>query len=162
MAKATEKPAEATESAKKKNPLMLVIVILLVLIVLGGGGFGYWFMTHNKSSSQKIAAEPATPPVYTVLDTFTVNLKDPGIALQTDITLKVRDEKVGEAIKARMPEIRNDILLQLSNQHQADLSSSAGKEKLGQEIMVEVNKVLQAKSPSEGVSQVLFTSFIIQ
>ena len=170
MAKAAEKPAakEGEEGKKKGGGLKIIILALLVLILLGGGGFAYWYiMIHSKADhSAKVAAE-AEPedeaaPVYTPLDTFTVNLKDPGIALQTDISFKVHDEKMAEKVKQRMPEIRNQILLILSNQQQADLNSPGGKEKLAEQIRDVANKILEVKKPRLGVSQVLFTSFIMQ
>lgn len=165
MAKETEKPA-GEEIPKKGNKLTLIVVALLVVILLGGGGFAYWFIAiHSKAQNgakPAVEAEPDVPPLYTVLDPFTVNLKDPGVALQTDITLKVHDDKVDAAIKLRMPEIRDQILLLLSSQQSSDLSNTAGKERLGKQISLAVNKILGAKSDKEGVSQVLFTSFIIQ
>ncbi len=164
MAK-TEKPA-GEEAPKKGNKLTLIILALLVLILLAGGGFAYWFIAiHSKAGNgakAAVQAEPEVPPLYTALDSFTVNLKDPDKALQTEISLKVHDEKVDAAIKLRMPEIRAQILLLLSSQQSSDLMTTAGKEKLGSQIMLAVNKILNAKTPKEGVSQVLFTSFIIQ
>ncbi len=166
MAKDTEKAAEGAESPKKGSKLMLIVLALLVLLLLGGGGFAYWFiMIHGKenpAAKAEVKAEPEAAPFYTVLDPFTANLKDPGVALQTDITLKVPDEKVDADIKLRMPEIRAQILLLLSNQQSADLMTTAGKDKLGSQIALAVNKILGAKQPKEGVSRVLFTSFIIQ
>ena len=165
MAKETEKPQGEEGAPKKGNKLKLIILALLALILLGGGGFAYWFIAiHGKAQNGKpaVEAEPEVPPMYTALDAFTVNLKDPGVALQTEISLKVHDEKVDAAIKQRMPEIRARILLLLSSQQSSDLMTVAGKEKLGSQILVEVNKILAAKTPKEGVSQVLFTSFIIQ
>ncbi len=165
MAKETEKPAEEG-AAKKGKKLKVIIIALLVLVLLGGGGFAYWFFAvHGKADSGAKAAakvEPNLPPTYSVLDPFTVNLRDPGVAMQAGITLKVHDEKVDEAIKQRMPEIRDRILLILSSQQSADLMTAAGKENLGKQIAVAVNKILDVKDPKDGVTQVLFTSFIIQ
>ncbi|HQT26189.1 MAG TPA: flagellar basal body-associated protein FliL [Burkholderiales bacterium] len=165
MSKETEKPAEAGVP-KKGNKLKLIIIAALVLILLGGGGFAYWFFAiHGKAQTgPKAAAQavPDVPPTYSVLDPFTVNLKDPGVVMQAGITLKVHDEKVDSAIKLRMPEIRDQILLILSNQQSADLMTTAGKENLGKQIALAVNKILGANNPKDGVSQVLFTSFIIQ
>lgn len=168
MAKGSEKSAgeEGAAAPKKGSKLTLIILALLVLILLGGGGFAYWFiMIHGKAdhgAKAEVQAEPEVPPLYTALDAFTVNLMDPGVALQTDIALKVHDEKIDAAIKLRMPEIRDHILLLLSSQHSADLMTAAGKEKLGIQIALAVNKILGIKNSKEGVSRVLFTSFIIQ
>lgn len=165
MAKDAEKPA-GEEAPKKGGKLKLIIIALLVVLLLGGGGFAYWFIAiHGKTQSGAKAvaqAEPEVPPLYTALDPFTVNLKDPGVALQAGITLKIHDDKVDAAIKLLMPEIRNQILLILSSQQSSDLMTTTGKEKLGTQIALAVNKILGEKKPKDGVSQVLFTSFIIQ
>ena len=145
--------------APKKSKLLLIVVALLVLVLAGGGGFAYWFFAvHSKTN----AAPVDVPPVYSKLDVFTVNLKDPGVALQTAITLRVANDDVSADVTLRMPEIRNQVLLLLSNQKSADLMTEGGKEKLGMDIEAAVNKILKAKTPKDGVDKVLFTSFIIQ
>ncbi|MHB1100939.1 MAG: flagellar basal body-associated FliL family protein, partial [Burkholderiales bacterium] len=93
-------------AAPKKGKLKLIILILLVVALLGGGGgFAYWFFAihgkDNQGAKAAAQAKPDAPPTYTALDPpFTVNLKDPGVALQAAITLKVHDEDVDTAIKA--------------------------------------------------------------
>jgi flagellar FliL protein len=146
---------------KKSNKLLLIIIALLVLVLIGGGA--YWFFAiHGKENAKAAAAQVDVPPTYSKLEPFTVNLKDPGVAMQTGITLRVANDDVDANVKLRMPEIRNQILLLLSNQQSADLMTEAGKEKLGNEIEAAVNKILKAKTPKDGVDKVLFTSFIIQ
>ncbi len=146
---------------RKRGKLLLIVVALLVLLLLGGGAYWY-FAVHSKANGKAAAAQADVPPIYSKLEPFTVNLKDPGVAMQTAITLRVASDDVDANVQLRMPEIRNQILLILSNQQSADLMTEAGKEKLGNEIEVAVNKILKAKTPKAGVDKVLFTSFIIQ
>lgn len=164
MAKDKGKPAaEGVESAPKKGKGKLLIIIAAVVLLGGGGGAAWYFMHAKKTADTETHKEAAKPPVFVRLESFTVNLTSDGEDhyLQTDVELKVAEDKVSEEIKAHMPEIRNNILLLLSSRTAGSLSSMEGKQKLSDEIKGQVNKVLHAKE-AEGVSGVYFTSFVIQ
>jgi flagellar FliL protein len=79
-----------------------------------------------------------------------------------EISLKVADQKVGEEVKLRMPEIRDGVLRLLSAKQVEDLNTPEGKSKLSEEIKGQINKVLNVQEPGKGVLGVLFTSFVIQ
>lgn len=170
MAKDKGKPAAdvAEGTPKKGKGKLLIIIVAAVVLMAGGGGAAWYFMQAKKTghegkdgSEQK--AEPAKPPVFVKLETFTVNLASEGEErmLQTDVELKVADVKVTDKVKAHMPEIRNVLLLLLSSKTASTLATSEGKQKLSGEIKTQINKVLQVKE-AEGVSAVFFTSFVIQ
>ena len=167
MAKDSGKPAaEVVEGAPKKGKGKLLIIIIAAVVLLGGGGGAAWYFLHAKKAGDGEQAkheEPAKPPVFVKLESFTVNLTADGEDhyLQTDIELKVADAKVSDDIKAHMPEIRNNVLLLLSSKTASALSSMEGKQKLSSEVKEQVNKVLHAKD-ADGVSGVFFTSFVIQ
>ena len=65
-----QKPAPVKKSNKK-----LFIIIGAVLLLLGGGGAAAWFMTQGGHGSKEAHVEPAKPPVFLPLETFTVNLQ---------------------------------------------------------------------------------------
>ncbi len=170
MAKDKEKPAaDAAEGAPKKGKGKLLIIIVAAVVLLAGGGGAAWFFMHNKKAASegqeeaKHEAEPAKPPVFVKLETFTVNLASEGEdrMLQTDVELKVVDAKVVETVKAHMPEVRNTLLLLLSSKTASALATTDGKQKLSVEIKTKINKELHVKE-SEGVSGVFFTTFVIQ
>jgi flagellar FliL protein len=68
--------------------------------------------------------------------------------LQVGIELKVADGKVGDAIKAHLPEIRNGVLLLLSSKQVDELGTLEGKNRLRQEIRLAVNTPLGIAAPS--------------
>ena len=174
MAKAPAKPAapapapeaEAAPPPKKKKRGLLITVVLLV--VLGAGGAGAWFFLRgeHEAGAEKAEAprEPEKPPVFHTLDSFTVNLQPEAgdQYLQVGLALKVKDSATVELLKARMPEIRNGVLLQLSSKRASEISTIAGKEKLSEEILAVVRKSLAPAAVQEQVQAVLFTSFVIQ
>lgn len=160
---AEEGSEDAPPPKKKKRKLLLILV---VLVIVGAGGAAAWYFMSGSNGKPGAEAESqeSGPPLFTKLDTFTVNLHSENADqyLQVDFDLKVSDEKVIEEVKTHVPEIRNAILLLLSNQNVAELSTLAGKERLRAEIASQVNKIIRAKPPKHGVTGVYFTSFVIQ
>lgn len=98
---------------------------------------------------------------YVKLETFTVNLQGLTQYLQVDMSLKVTDPKVAESIKGWSPVIRHELILVLSSQNGDELSTLAGKKKMMEQIKSAINKVLKLDA-KEGVTDVLFESFVIQ
>lgn len=98
---------------------------------------------------------------YAKLETFTVNLQGLTQYLQVDMSLKVADPKVTESIKGWSPVIRHELILVLSSQSGEELATLAGKKKVMGLIKTAVNKVLKLDA-KEGVTDVLFESFVIQ
>lgn len=165
MAKAPAKPVaeEAAPVVKSKKPLIIIGIIVLLLAI--GGGVAAWLLTRSPDSHQKeVKHEPAKPPVFVVLDSFTVNLspEDGEKYLQVSLTLQVAEEKDAEEIKLHMPQIRSRILLLLSSKKASDLLMQEGKTKLTQEIASEINKPFNPRGEPQKVTSVFFTSFVIQ
>jgi flagellar FliL protein len=136
--------AAGAEPPKKKSKLMLIIAVAVV--TLGGGGAGAWYVMRPAAdpNSPKSAHE-AKPAVFLPLESFTVNLVGPDSQqqyLQAGLTLKLGAEVKVDAIKDRMPEIRNRILLVLSGKKASDLLSVSGKNKLAAEIAQSVKDVV--------------------
>lgn len=160
--KAKETAKGDDEPPKKKGKLLLVVGALLVLSGVGGGTA--WYLVQSDKAAEQQAQKPK-PPVFVTLETFTVNLQSDGESdhyLQVGIDLKVADSTVVDMIKLHMPEIRNGVLLLLSSKSGRQLASLEGKQKLSEEIQAQINKPLNAKATSKGVTGVYFTSFVIQ
>jgi flagellar FliL protein len=155
------KPADEAEAPKKKGGLFK---ILIPLIVLAAGGGGAWYFTQSggkHKAAQQVKAKSA-PPVYERLETFTVNLTGGEHYLQVELSLKLPDSKVGEDIKMRMPEIRDGVLRLLSAKKVEDINTPEGKTGLSEEIRKQINTILNVQGPEQGITGVLFTSFVIQ
>lgn len=159
-----------TPPPKKGKWLMLVLVLVLVL---GGAGGGAWYFLGDQAlpaDAKAGAVKPAKtanakPPVFVALEPFTVNLmhdNSPPQYLQVGLSLKITDANYVEAIKLRMPEIRNRVLLLLSAKKASDISSSEGKQALSTELARQISQPLAGIVAAEAVDSVLFTTFIIQ
>lgn len=162
MAKPAE-PDEAAEAAPaKKSKKKLFVILGALVVLLGGGGAAAWYFTQGGGTHKEAKAEPAQPPVFLPLETFTVNLQDGEQYLQTDITLQVADQAQVDAIKLHMPRVRSRLLTLLSSKRAEELATAEDKAKLAQEILAQINQPFAAKGAPQQVSDVLFTSFMIQ
>lgn len=159
--------AEKDKDAKPKKGKWFKVMMILLLLGGGGGGGAWYFMQGQPAAGEAAAEKPkekTTPPVFVTLEPFTVNLQPEEGAqyLQVGLVLKVSDSTDEEAVKQHMPEIRNRILLLLSSKRGSELTSVEGKQKLSTEIVAQVRQLFAPQEPEEGVTNVFFTSFVIQ
>lgn len=189
MAKAPAKPeAPAADAPPRKGGKMLMIIIIavLVLLIIVAGAIGALVLMKkgggdaaDKEHAGAAAAMPSTavdlskPPIFAVLDPFTVNLRreEGDHYLQAAIALRVADQKTADALKGFMPEIRHRINLLLSSKLPSEVQTIEGREGLANEILDSVNESLGFPRPPPGargqaaappIQSVLFNSFIIQ
>ncbi|HNH36159.1 MAG TPA: flagellar basal body-associated FliL family protein [Rhodocyclaceae bacterium] len=188
-AKKADAAAEAPAAPPKKKKLLLFIIIGVLVLVLGGGAAVFLLKKKPaeegedgdeapKKEAKHKKSEPAKPPSYLKLDTFTTNLMpespDQTAAqyIQVVVELKVGDPHEAETIKQFMPEIRDRILRLLSGRKPSQLAPLEGKDTLAQEIRDSVNLIVnppakkpksgKVEAPEEPVLSVHFSSFIIQ
>jgi len=62
----------------------------------------------------------------------------------------------------QIPSIRNSLVMLFSSQDPYVLNTREGKEKLRDETLTEVQKVLKDETGSTGIENVFFTSFVMQ
>ena len=152
-----EPKAVVPEQKPAKGKLTLMIVLAVLLLSAGAGG-AWWYLSQIQDQTA------SKPPVFVSLETFTVNLQSEHSDqhLQTNLTLKIGDARTLDLIKLHMPEVRNRILLLLSNKESSEITDIAGKKKLAAELLDEVNQPFSEGSAGQIVESVLFTSFVIQ
>jgi flagellar FliL protein len=123
---------------KKKNKRVLIIAVLAV--VLSAAAAGAWFFLFNEADDGDQPRVSSKPAVFLPVDQFTVNLQpeEGQQYLQVAMTLKVVDQAAADSIKAQMPEVRSRVLLLLSSKKPSQLVTLDGKNKLIEEIVLEV------------------------
>jgi len=100
---------------------------------------------------------------YEIDKSFTANLLDTDGFMQASIGVATNyDERVLENVKKHELPIRSAVLLTLSDQEAEVISTPAGKAQLLKALKVAINKVLVEKEGFGGISDVYFTSFVIQ
>ena len=130
-----------------------MIALAAIVILVGGGGAAAWFYVSAKTAAALAAADDgedtkhaaeapkhdkSKKPVFTTLDTFTVNLNDPSGArlAQIGIAFEVEDVGIDTVIKDHLPVVRNRILLLLSSKKIDELLSVEGKQELARKIRI--------------------------
>jgi flagellar FliL protein len=162
-------PGQEGAGASKKRPLLLII-IAAVVVLLSGGAAWYFMGSHGDAKqdpkSKQHEEAPKGPPIYIALDPpFVVNFEAEQLVRFLQVTVQVmsRDPETVELVKANDPVVRNDLLLLLGGQHYDTISSREGKEKLRQQALDAVRRVVtSAGGKADKVEAVYFTSFVMQ
>jgi flagellar FliL protein len=165
--------AAAAPAAGGKNKLFMMIGAAVLVLGLGGGAG--WYFLHGSGEE---ASEPAKkdhgsskkkkkeehPPEYLAIEPFTVNLQPENgdQYLQIAFTLQVDGAEQAEVIKTNMAKVRSRVLLLLSGKKASEINTVPGKQQLAGEILAVVKEPFAEHGDEQEVSDVLFTSFIIQ
>jgi flagellar FliL protein len=165
--------AAAAPAAGGKNKLFMMIGAAVLVLGLGGGAG--WYFLHGSGEE---AAEPAKkehssskkkkkeehPPEFLPIEPFTVNLQPENgdQYLQVAFTLEVEGAEQAELIKTNMAKVRSRVLLLLSGKKASEINTVEGKQQLAGEILAVVKEPFDKHGDEQEVSDVLFTSFIIQ
>ncbi len=165
-------PAAAAPAGGKKK---LIIIIAAAVLLLGGGGGAAWFFMHGsgdaatheespKETKKKKKKDPEAKPEYVPVEPFTVNLQPENGEqyLQVQFTLQVAGAEQSTLIKDNMAIVRNRVLLLLSSKKASEISTLEGKQQLAAEIEAVIKDPFEKEGDEQEVTDVLFTSFIIQ
>jgi flagellar FliL protein len=164
--KEKETKGEAAEEAPKAKggKLKWILIGVGVLAILGGGGAaGYLFLTGGKQDATASApkAEDMQPAVVNLqLDPFLVNLADPGGGhyLKATLTLELENQRAVDWINARLPRVRDRVLLLLSSKTSDELLTAEGKFRLRDDVLRAVNEVMS----DDRATAVYLTEFVVQ
>jgi flagellar protein FliL len=115
---------------------------------------------ENKNKSK----EPKVAIYYKFDPPFVVNIQGQSGSRFLQLTLEAMtyDQAVSDQIDQNMPVIRNNILLLLSNLTSEQVATLEGKQKLREDILKEIQKVMKDKIGKPGVEEVYLTSIVMQ
>jgi flagellar FliL protein len=162
------------------NKVLLILMGLVLVLVLGMGGGMFMIWSKLSAVSPKavvpetgaeVAPDKAKPEeigAVVSMDTFIVNLADPGgnrylrVTMDLELAGKPADKSAGKTagdeLAKRMPQIRDAILMILSTKRYSDISTPEGKTALREEILNAANGLLA----SSQISRIYFKEFVIQ
>lgn len=155
-----------TRSGYHRATIFLTLLILLLVIV---GFFGSKTRVGQNllsvNSQSKPAAVQADKPQQELgpmvnLSEFLVNIisEDNSNYLKTSMTIELSNTDAQHELDKRMPQVRDAILMLLSNKTYDELYDLHGKKQLKAEITLTVNALLS----SGDVTAVYLTDFIVQ
>jgi flagellar FliL protein len=159
-------PAGQADPPAKSNKMLFILLGAVLLVLLAGGGAAAYFLMGSKAEhSEQPKQAPAKPPVFMTLEPFTVNLaSDDGSQqfLQVGMTLQVADQAQSDLIKLYLPQVRSRVLMLLSSKKAAQILTIDGKKQLSTDVAEQIKDTFDGKSSKADVSDVFFTSFVIQ
>jgi flagellar FliL protein len=167
---ATDAPAADAKPKKAKGGGKPLFLLLAFVAGATAGGFGAVIGAGalgigGGSSHAEAAAEPVSAPVeYVELDqAFTSNLADTGRYLQVRLSVS---QKGGAATTAAIgqhkPAIVSAVLGVLGEATEADVGTRDAKDRLRVRLKATINETLQKNGVAGGVSEVFFTSLVVQ
>jgi flagellar FliL protein len=153
----------------KKLLIVLILAAVLVLAMLGGGFYLMWskiasLETPGQGEEAAVEGEEEAGPtaigVTFPLETFIVNLADEGGKryLRVTMQLELVAGETDEPLRARLPQIRDVILMTLPTKRFEDIRSAEGKINLRTEIMEQLNRLF----PEALINNIYFTEFVVQ
>jgi len=167
--------ADAAAAAPAGSKKKLIIMILAAVLVLGAGAGGGWYFSQStaahgdeeapaKEHKKKKKKDPEAKPEYVPVEAFTVNLQPENGEqyLQVQFTLQVAGAEQAALVKDNMALVRNRVLLLLSGKKASEINTVQGKQQLATELKESITEPFEKDGDEQEVSDVLFTSFIIQ
>ncbi len=164
-----EKTEEVKESGGKKKLIIIIGAVVLLLIV--GGAAGAWFFLKKDPPAPEEQDPGLQVPVPALnkeaeigpmvnIDEFIVNIisGDAAHYVKASLTVELTNEEVQSEVEKRMPQMRDAILLLISNKTYEELQDLQGKRQLKAEISSKINSFLQ----SGQIKSVYFTNFVVQ
>jgi len=164
-----EAEGDAPKGKGKRGLIKWGIIGIMVFVVAGGGLFGWKVFSKKGGEESGHHPEPAAAKEeehsqaagqMIPLESFIVNLADSAEIkyLKVTVNLELTSEKTSEEVQARMPQIRDGLLMLLTSKTSNDVKEIGGKLKLQDEMVARVNNYLK-----EGkIKAVYFTEFVMQ
>ena len=124
----------------------------------------------EKAAEGETKVSKETPEVETFITTyfefpgtFTTNLMNSRKFLQVGLGVSTQyDDKVMANVEAHQLALRSEILNAISEFSEADIQGKNGREQLAKALTTSINNKLIALEDFGGVSEVHFTSFVLQ
>lgn len=160
---------EATEGGGKSK----LIIIAAAVFLIGGGAAAFFLIDsgsddtaqevqENTEEGAEVAKGPAT--YVGVPEAITSNIpgKNRNRTVQIKMSFMVRSSDAEDAVKMHMPQLKNDVLMLVSQQSADELKTPQGREKLQQQALETVQSTLTNLVGEPTVEKVLFISFVMQ
>ncbi|SDZ74041.1 flagellar FliL protein [Desulfuromusa kysingii] len=162
---AKKEAADTEKSGGSKKTLIIIVAVLVLLIGAGIGAFLFLGgekeekMSPEEEQAQLAMQAKSVGPMVNI-DSFIINILDDQESryLKAAITLEVDTEEAAMEINARMPQLKDAILLLIGNKTFGELNDLQGKIQLRAELINKVNSILLKGK----VKRIYFTDFVVQ
>ncbi|MEM9624520.1 MAG: flagellar basal body-associated FliL family protein [Pseudomonadota bacterium] len=148
---------------KYKNKCKIINLFALSMVLFGGVA-GNAAATGTETDTP--AAIGGVVRYVELKPTFIANfgVSDTGAMryVRADVTVRVSNKDAEYAARYHLPALRNSLVLLLSRQDEATVSSASGRETLKAEALQELRDVLQSEEGEPHIEDLLFTNFVVQ
>ncbi len=185
MAKDNEKEAgdkseESEASGGGKGGMAMIIAAALISLGMGAGGAFFFASSQvpppsapTSMAAQDLAAQAEAEAAASSrrstedfkerlygLDPFVVNVTGDGYNrfLKLRIELETNNVSIKDELDARLPQVRDALIVLLSSKQLSDITDFEGKALLKEDILERVNDLLETGD----VRSILFTEFVVQ
>lgn len=173
-----EAAEEGATSGGGKGGLAMIVAAALISLGLGAGGAFFFASTQlqppppmpvadqqamdaasQAAAKQKASTEDFKERLYG-LEPFVVNVTGDGYNrfLKLRVELETNDTGLKEELDARLPQVRDALIVLLSSKQLSDITDFEGKALLKEDILERVNDLLDTGE----VRSILFTEFVVQ
>lgn len=161
--------AEDEGGPKKKKKL--IIIGLAAVLLVGAGIAGFLIFSGDSApaptgdETSDEPAKPKEPAVYVALPeavTTSVMGGKKSRTVQIKMSFVVRGDKAKEQVQDHMPQLKNDILMLVSQQNADEIKTPEGRVALQEKTLAQVQTTLTELVGDPVVEKVLFVSFIMQ
>jgi len=129
----------------------------------GGEGSEGGGEAHGAPTPEGHGGEPYASNYFAMEKEFTSNLQDSVHFIQIGLAVSTPyDDKVITNLKTNDIAIRSAILLTLGDTPEDQVFTGAGKAQLQKRLVATINQVLREKEGFGGISNVYFTTFVVQ
>lgn len=129
----------------------------------GGGGEEAASENHGMATPAGHGGDQYASTYYTLEKDFTSNLADSAHFIQVGVAVSTPyDDTVIEHLKTNEIAVRSAILMTLGETTEDQVFTADGKKQLQARLAKSVNATLQQKEGFGGISNVYFTSFVVQ
>jgi flagellar protein FliL len=161
---------ESENGEGKKGSKKLIIIIVAAVLLLGGGAAAFFLMGGEEESAdtevvEEEVVEEKEPAQYIgVPEALTSNIpgETKSRTVQIKMSFMVRSDAAKDAVKMHMPQLKNDVLMLVSQQSADELKTPEGRLILQQKSLETVQATLTRLEGQPMVEKVLFISFLMQ
>jgi len=165
-----ENDVDGGEEGNGKGGSKKLIIIIAAVVLIGGGAAAFFLMGGDSEESAEEGEDveevvEVKEAIYVgVPNAITANLpgKKRSRTVQIKMSFLVRSEEAKTNVKIHMPQLKNDVLMLVSQKNADDLKLPEGRQKLQQEALETVQKTMTALVKDPTVEKVLFVSFVMQ
>jgi len=124
----------------------------------------FFCLTQVKAAEDEEEEASTTSAYISLGDPMVLNLSGPKrmTFLQLSADVLVSDSDAEETIKTHVPAIRHSLIMLLSEQKAVDIKSPARREEIRQQATSQVQALIVDLSGSQEVSEILFSSILVQ